>query len=191
MGSAPNDSSHVDILLTEIENGYIAQVITKKGKALLPKALVKSEEALPSPPELQTVPVKEITLAVRELFNDPYWEQLADRCLHCNVCAYVCPTCYCFDMRDYSNKENLERVRSWDSCQSIGFSRIAGGYNPRTTKGARLRQRFAHKLLYFPEEFQQDIACVGCGRCIKSCPVNIDIRETMSDLKRLEVKGGS
>ena len=190
VGSAPNDSSHVDILLTEIENGYIVQVITEKGKALLPKTLVESEQALPPPPELQPVPTKEVTRAVREFFNNPYWERLADRCLHCNICAYVCPTCYCFDMRDYSNKGKLERVRSWDSCQSAGFTRIAGGYDPRTAKGARLRQRFAHKLLYFPEEFQ-DIACVGCGRCVKSCPVNIDIREVMSDLEQLEAKSGS
>jgi len=190
VGSAPNDSSHVDILLTEIEDGFIVQVITDKGKALLPQAFVESEEALPPPPKLQAVPTKEVTQAVREFFNNPYWGRLADRCLHCNICAYVCPTCYCFDVRDYSNKGDLERVRSWDSCQSAGFTRIAGGYDPRATKGARLRQRFSHKLLYFPEEFH-DIACVGCGRCVKSCPVNIDIREVMSDLEQLEAKSGS
>lgn len=190
VGSAPNDPNHVDILLTEIENGYIVQAITEKGKALLPEGLTESKEELPPPPELQDVPVKEVTRAVREFFDNPYWERLADRCLHCNICAYVCPICYCFDVRDYSNKGNLERVRSWDSCQSAGFTRIAGGYDPRPTKEARLRQRFAHKLLYFPEEFQ-DIACVGCGRCVKSCPVNIDIREVMSDLQQLEAKSGS
>lgn len=190
VGSAPNDPNHVDILLTEVENGYIVQVVTEKGKALLPEGLTDSKEELPPPPELQDVPVKEVTRAVREFFDNPYWEQLADRCLHCNICAYVCPTCYCFDVRDYSNKGNLERVRSWDSCQSTGFTRIAGGYDPRAAKGARLRQRFSHKLLYFPEEFQ-DIACVGCGRCVKSCPVNIDIREVMSDLQQLEAKSGS
>jgi len=190
VGSAPNDPSHVDILLTEVENGYIVQVVTEKGKALLPEGLTDSKEELPAPPELQDVPVKEVTRAVREFFDNPYWEQLADRCLHCNICAYVCPTCYCFDVRDYPNKGNPERVRSWDSCQSTGFTRIAGGYDPRAAKGARLRQRFSHKLLYFPEEFQ-DIACVGCGRCVKSCPVNIDIREVMSDLQQLEAKSGS
>lgn len=190
LGSAPNDSSHVDILLTEIEDGYIVQVITDKGTALVPQGLVESEEALPPPPELQAVPTKQVTQAVREFFNNPYWERLADRCLHCNICAYVCPTCYCFDVRDYSNKGSLERVRSWDSCQSAGFTRIAGGYERRATKGARLRQRFSHKLLYFPEEFH-DIACVGCGRCVKFCPVNIDIREVMSDLEQLEAKSGS
>jgi sulfhydrogenase subunit beta (sulfur reductase) len=111
--------------------------------------------------------------------------------LHCNICAYVCPTCYCFDVRDYPDKGKVERVRSWESCQSPGFSLTAGGYDPRTTKGERLRQRFSHKFLYFPERFQ-DAACIGCGRCVKACPVNIDIREVISDLQQLtEVKSGS
>ena len=190
MGSAPDDPSNVDILLTEVEDGYIVQAVTDKGKALLPQGLTESKAALPAPPEPQAVPTEGIVQVVRELFDEPYWERLADRCLHCNVCAYVCPTCYCFDVRDYSDKGKIERVRSWESCQSPGFTRIAGGYEPRPTKGARLRQRFYHKLLYFPEQFQ-DIACVGCGRCVKACPVNIDIREVINDLQQLGAKSGS
>ena len=190
VGSAPDDPSHVDILLSEIEDGYIAQVITEKGRTLLSESFAEYEGTLPKPPEPGAVPLKEVVPAVKRLFDNPYWERLADRCLHCNVCAYVCPTCYCFDVRDYSDKGNVERVRGWDSCQSQGFSRTAGGYNPRVTKGARLRERFYHKLLYFPERFQ-DVACVGCGRCIKACPVNIDIREVISALQQLEAKSGS
>ena len=75
-------------------------------------------------------------------------------------------------------------MRSWESCQSPGFTRIAGGHDPRPTKGARLRQRFYHKLLYFPENFGS-ISCVGCGRCVRACPVNIDIREIITDIQKL------
>ncbi len=190
VGSAPNDASHLDILLTEIEGGYLIQAVTEKGKKLLPRGLAESKAALPTPPEPRVVPVKEVTHTIREVFNNPYWERLADRCLHCNVCSYVCPVCYCFNVRDYTNKEWVERVRSWESCQSPGFTRIAGGYDHRPTKGARLRQRFFHKLLYFPEQFQ-DVACTGCGRCVLACPVNIDIREVISNLQQLEAKSGS
>jgi ferredoxin len=191
MGSAPDDSSNVDILLTEVKNGYIVQVVTEKGKALVPKELAEYKGALPPPPKPQHISTTGLSSAIRELFNDSYWGRLADRCLHCSICAHVCPTCYCFDVRDYPDKGNVERVRSWESCQSPGFSLTAGGYDPRTTKGEKLRQRFAHKFLYFPERFQ-DLACVGCGRCVKACPVNIDIREIISDIQQLmEVKSGS
>ncbi len=27
-----------------------------------------------------------------------------------------------------------------------------------------------------------DIGCVGCGRCIVSCPVNIDVRDVVRDM---------
>ncbi|MGQ9546471.1 MAG: 4Fe-4S dicluster domain-containing protein [Dehalococcoidia bacterium] len=191
MGSAPDDARHVDILLTEVKDGYIVKAVTDKGKALLPEGWAKYKGQTPAPPQLGTIPAEQIVSIVSELFNDPYWERLADRCLHCNICAYVCPTCYCFDVRDYSDKGKVERVRSWESCQSPGFSAMAGGYDPRTTKGERLRQRFYHKLLYFPERFGE-LACVGCGRCGKACPVNIDIREVISDLQQLaEAKSGT
>jgi len=79
-------------------------------------------------------------------------------------------------------------VRSWESCQSAGFTKIAGGHDPRANKGSRMRQRFAHKLLYFPEQFGVS-HCIGCGRCVKSCPVNIDIREIIQDVQKLGAKG--
>ncbi|MFC2018026.1 4Fe-4S dicluster domain-containing protein [Chloroflexota bacterium] len=185
MGSGPDDASDVDIMLTEVDNGYIVQVLTEKGKALLPENLLStSNAASPAPPSTAPVPSEGITGKMRQAFESPYWDRLADRCVHCNVCSYVCPTCYCFDVRDYESKGKIERVRSWESCQSSGFTKIAGGHDPRTTKGARLRQRFSHKLLYFPEEFGAS-HCVGCGRCVRSCPVNIDIREIIKDVQEL------
>ncbi len=191
LGSAPNDSSYLDILLTEIEGGYVVKAVTEKGKALLPTDLIEESDVLPPPPPpVAPVPTEGIAETMQRVFNDPYWSRLADRCLHCNLCAYVCPTCYCFDIRDYAEGGRIERVRTWESCQSPGFTRIAGGYDPRSTKGAKLRQRFYHKLLYFPEHFGE-IGCVGCGRCVKSCPVNIDIREIITEVQKLVVQSGS
>ncbi|MFC1926931.1 4Fe-4S dicluster domain-containing protein [Chloroflexota bacterium] len=190
MGTAPNDPSDVDILLTEVGDSYAVQTVTEKGKQLLEGIELKEQDlTLPPPPSPTSVPAEGISEAVRKAFDEPYWSRLADRCIHCNVCAYVCPTCYCFDIRDYPEGEKIERLRTWESCQSKGFTRIAGGHDPRADKGIRLRQRFAHKLLYFPQEFGP-LACVGCGRCVTSCPVNIDIREIINDVQKLGAKVG-
>ena len=185
VGTAPDDSSHMDIMLTEVAEGYGVEVVTERGRALLGRASFTRNNVAPPPtPALGLVPTDGLVEAIRSSFDSPYWERLADRCLHCNLCAYVCPTCYCFDIRDYPARGGAERVRAWESCQSAGFTRIAGGHDPRASKGARLRQRFAHKLLYFPERYGA-LACTGCGRCIRACPVNIDIREVILDLQSL------
>ncbi len=185
MGSGPADTAGLDIMLTEVEGGYVVDVITEKGQRLLSESLLaETDQPRPQPAEPAAVHSEEITESLRARFDDPYWGRLADRCIHCNICSYVCPTCYCFDIRDYASKDGVERVRSWESCQSPGFTKIAGGHDPRPNKGSRMRQRFAHKLLYFPEEFGA-LHCVGCGRCVRSCPVNIDIREIIEDVQKL------
>ncbi|MBI4302520.1 MAG: 4Fe-4S dicluster domain-containing protein [Chloroflexi bacterium] len=191
VGGAPNDASDVDVLLTEVEEGYLVNIVTEKGQAAVAQAkLIEKDVTPPSPPNLKPVSTEGIVEATLRAYNDDYWERLADRCTHCNVCAFVCPACYCFDVRDHINQGKTERLRCWDSCQAPGFTRVAGGYTPRPTKGARLRQRFGHKLLYYPQQYG-DLLCVGCGRCIASCPVNIDIREVMEDLQKLGVKSVS
>lgn len=190
LGGAPNDPSYVDILLTKVERGYIVQIVTQKGSELLPKELLQESEVTPPPPPPPSaIPVEGIEGKMQQFFDNPYWDRLADRCLHCNLCAYVCPVCHCFDVRDYPDGNGkIERVRSWESCQSPGFTRQAGGIEPRTTKGARLKQRFYHKLLYSSEKLGM-IGCVGCGRCVKACPVNIDIREVIGDIQKIGVQG--
>ncbi len=190
VGSAPNDSSSVDIMLTEVDDGYAVEAVTEKGERLLQGVELKESDVTLSAPSCDTsVPAEGIVETVKKVFDSPYWSRLADRCIHCNVCAYVCPTCYCFDIRDRTDKGKIERIRTWESCQSKGFTRIAGGHDPRADKGSRLRQRFCHKLLYFPQQFGP-LSCVGCGRCVVSCPVNIDIREIISDLQELGAKVG-
>ncbi|MFC1899633.1 4Fe-4S dicluster domain-containing protein [Chloroflexota bacterium] len=184
IGSGPDTSEDLDILLTPVDDVYIVEAITEKGEALLATAVLdESDITPPPPPSLVILPVEGVSVAIREAFEDPYWDRLADRCLHCNTCSYVCPTCYCFDIRDSWSKGTIERLRTWESCQSPGFRRIAGGHDPRLAKGSKLRQRFAHKLLYFPEQFGA-FGCVGCGRCLNACPVNIDIREVINDVNK-------
>ncbi|MFH1484359.1 MAG: 4Fe-4S dicluster domain-containing protein [Chloroflexota bacterium] len=188
-GSGPQDVSHLDVLLIPTPQGYILQVRTARGAALFTGFNMEELEIdNPPPPATTPVPVAGITDVAKRIFNDGYWERLADRCIHCNLCAYVCPCCYCFDIRDYPLKGMVERVRSWESCQASGFARLAGGYDPRPSTGARLRQRFYHKFLYYPTQFKGQVKCTGCGRCVRACPVNIDIREIVSDMQKIEAK---
>lgn len=185
MGSGPADKKALDILLVPVEGGFSVEVVTDRGKRLIDKAITQDKQVgLPEPPEVRPVPSDGIAEAMRRAFNSVYWDRVADRCIHCNICSFVCPCCYCFDIRDYRDKDGIKRVRTWESCESALFTRAAGGHNPRPSKGARMRQRFAHKLLYFPDIFGE-LKCTGCGRCVRDCPVNIDIREIISDVRQL------
>lgn len=108
-------------------------------------------------------------------FKSAVWEKLSAGCLSCCSCTYVCPTCHCYDIRDYAVSDTkTERFRCWDSCMNREFTKMAGG-NPRKTKLERFRQRYMHKLVYFPENNDGAFACVGCGRCLSKCPINLNI----------------
>lgn len=189
VGGAPDDSTHLDVLLREADGGYAVEAVTDMGAALLEGlALEEREEALsqkswgePGGGVPVTPPQK-----WRPLFEDQMWMRHGERCLSCRICTYVCPTCRCFDVTDRVVDERagvtrIERIRAWDACTSTNYRRVAGGHNPRPTKPERLRNRFYCKFCYYPEDFGP-LGCVGCGRCVVSCPVDIDITEVMRDV---------
>lgn len=109
-----------------------------------------------------------------KVFNSKAWDQLSSTCLGCCACTYVCPTCHCYDVRDFEVDNKVERFRCWDSCMNKDFTKMAA-VNPRPTQKERTRQRYMHKLVYFPENNEGTIACVGCGRCLQKCPVSLNI----------------
>ncbi|MDP2872326.1 MAG: 4Fe-4S dicluster domain-containing protein [Bacillota bacterium] len=117
------------------------------------------------------------------LFSSDIWTELSPRCLSCGTCTYVCPTCYCFAINDEPRGGDGRRIRTWDSCQFKEFLSMAGGHNPRPSKVERVRQRFMHKLNYHPERYGKFL-CVGCGRCIVSCPVGLHVAEVGEALSR-------
>jgi sulfhydrogenase subunit beta (sulfur reductase) len=122
-----------------------------------------------------------------EHFGDAYWQRISERCLSCRACAYVCPTCRCFAVRDEMlGPGEFERIRCWDSCAGENYRRVAGGHRPRPEKGERLRNRFYCKFFYYPQQVGLDgtSACTGCGRCIDVCPAGVDITEVLQDLGR-------
>jgi len=108
-------------------------------------------------------------------YKSPVWDEIGQRCFGCGACNLVCPTCYCFDVRDEISLDGKtgERYRVWDSCQLDEFARIGSGENFRKTHAQRLRHRFMRKGKYIAEAFPGHTGCVGCGRCARNCLVDI------------------
>ncbi len=112
--------------------------------------------------------------AAKNNFDSPLWEQLYKGCLACGTCTFVCPTCQCYDIKDYTTGSGVQRYRCWDSCMYSDFTMMAHGNN-RTSQLQRFRQRFMHKLAYFPANNGGMFSCVGCGRCVDKCPSHLNI----------------
>ncbi|OQY01475.1 MAG: 4Fe-4S ferredoxin [Desulfobacteraceae bacterium 4572_130] len=189
--TGPFAEQGLDVLLIDCSKEYLAKVLTDKGQAFLDvagfnqetdnkKAIEiinnmkkKAENAISSQISTQNLKDKN-TL---DLYEAPFWDDIAFSCINCGTCSFVCPTCWCFDIQDETKGNLSYRIRNWDTCMSPLFTLHASGHNPRGEKTMRVRQRFMHKLKYFLDKYDNGIMCVGCGRCVKLCPVNIDIRK--------------
>ncbi len=124
---------------------------------------------------------------LNELFNLPVWNDLSEACLGCGACTFVCPTCQCFDIRDFKGQNGITRFRCWDSCMYSDFTQMAAA-NSRTTQMQRYRQRFMHKLVYYPSQYGGTYSCVGCGRCVKKCPQHLNIIKVIKKISEGEDK---
>jgi len=191
IGGGPTDATHLDVLVRPgTEGGFFLQPVTPKGVAVLEGLEVAEPRGEPRPVEEYNPPVPVAASEKwRALFEEHrFWMRHGERCLSCRICTYVCPACRCFDLTDRvvdvrSGVTRIERLRAWDACTSPNYRRVAGGHNPRPTNWERLRNRFMCKFCYYPDDFGPR-GCVGCGRCIVSCPVDIDITEVMQDVAR-------
>ncbi|MGN0446253.1 MAG: 4Fe-4S dicluster domain-containing protein [Acutalibacteraceae bacterium] len=168
--------------------------LTEKGEAFLEKIDELTSEADPAPAEtekekirtiLDQLPLKDVKVPEKMrsdslgVFSDPKWAELSEACMGCGTCTFVCPTCQCFDIRDFNTGHGVERYRCWDSCMYSEFTQEAAG-NPRTTQLQRFRQRFMHKLSYYPDKYDGVYSCVGCGRCLKKCPQSLNLVKVMN-----------
>ena len=121
----------------------------------------------------------------KALFGSPKWKQLSEACLGCGTCTFVCPTCQCYDIQEFDNGKTVRRFRCWDSCMYSDFTKMSAG-QPRPTQLERFRQRFMHKLVYFPDNNDGIFGCVGCGRCLAKCPIHMNIVKVIKELGEAE-----
>lgn len=191
-GSHPADPEGSDLLFTAVDGGYVFEAVSDKGRALLDasgfadagdrqadveKAHAQAADTLCPPSELTDIPAK-----VAARFTDTeFWIKHTAKCLSCGACTYLCPTCQCFTITDEGSPLEGRRVRSWDSCMSPQFTLETSGHNPRAEKFKRMRNRISHKFSYYPQSYDGVYSCVGCGRCVVSCPVSLDIRQVVAD----------
>jgi ferredoxin len=195
VGGSPFNTADSDVLLVEMGEDYCVYVLTEKGISLC-KELPDAEDT-----QLQAVkkltkkvvgrmpvllPKQELHNALMASFETEFWKDVSQSCLGCGVCTFLCPSCFCFDIVDETVRK--ERVRNWDTCMFRTYSLEASGHNPRPTKVERTRQRIMHKFAYWVDLIDE-IGCTGCGRCVKYCPVNIDIREIAEKALHREFEG--
>jgi len=113
------------------------------------------------------------------------WEEIGRRCLECGGCTYVCPACTCFTVSDReTGPGEIERVRLWDSCALSGFTRMAGGFNPRRAVHDRRNRRFFRKLVHYFIQRELSMACVGCGRCVAVCHGDVGMPSVVEMIRR-------
>ncbi len=185
-----------DIACWKTDDAIYFEAKTEKGQALMEKLADITEESDNASVDEQKAKTAEIMKKLplnglttdkfgagktEEYFNDPAWAELSQSCLGCGTCTFVCPTCQCYDIRDYNTGKGVIRYRCWDSCMYSDFTRMAHG-NSRNSQLERFRQRFMHKLVYYPENNDGLFSCVGCGRCLAKCPISMNIVKVMKTL---------
>jgi ferredoxin len=198
IGGSPFSKEGLDLLFIDRDDSFTVEVITETGKAITGKTSSLLSPATPEDSGQIEQLAQEATEKINRhvdltglpeklasLFEHPVWKEFALKCIGCGICTYSCPTCYCFDMQDETTLKQGRRVRTWDSCMFAEYTLHASGHNPRATRTERFRNRIYHKFKFNLDNFNA-YSCVGCGRCISLCPVNIDLIDYLSRVKETE-----
>jgi len=185
-----SEDSGADIVLTELEDGFLIRACTSKGEGIISGlSLQDSSEAQISEAlsishqaskQERQLPSFDIESRLMEQLDNDVWQTIAKQCLSCGNCTSVCPTCFCHSENDLAELDGSTSIhqREWDSCFSQGHSYIHG-ITLRNDTSQRYRQWLTHKFSSWVEQYGRS-GCVGCGRCITWCPVGIDVIESLA-----------
>lgn len=198
VGLDPESPKGSDLFLVEVsEDAYLASSVTEKGLKFLEEfeSFFEESEFQPGRGEVllrplakpqKSIDINRVKEWLDNHFQSDLWPQLLNKCLGCGICAFLCPTCHCFDIIDEGRYGEGERRKNWDACSFEIFTLHASGHNPREIQYKRYRQRIMHKFKYYPDKFGE-VLCTGCGRCIRACPVNLDIAEVLNEIEKASV----
>jgi len=191
-----------DINLSPVDDKYIITIGSKKGEELAEKLkeVCTLSSVTDNDKEIREANRAEVLKKVRDINADftpdrnydvitenkeaATWKELCNECVQCGACTNICPTCYCLILNDESTNEEFKKVRSWDSCQLVGYAEVAGGGTPREHKWETFRNRYQCKHNFMKFNFDK-LGCTGCGRCISACPAEIDLREVIQSLQEV------
>ncbi len=182
----------MDLNFTDIGDRYYAEAYTSKGEGILsvPQFQTATAEDAQAVENVRRKALSRLPSKANHAeacltydWSHPIFDELAEKCLGCGICAFNCPTCHCFDIQECAKGSKGSRFRCWDTCQFDKFTLMGHGHNPRPSRKERTRQRVFHKFKYSQERYGM-LGCVGCGRCISMCPVNIDIQKVVSELEK-------
>lgn len=193
VGSSPFGEEGLDMLFYDLGKEFYVKVLTDKGKRLLDDNFTPAEEFhRKTAGEIKARAEAKASYPLNlerwqkysplEIFNLPYWSEVYLTCIECGACTFACPTSSNFRIVDVETGSEGERYRVWDAPTFERFAETSSGYNPRLTLKERFRDWVLEKFLFFPLE-HQDINCTGCGRCIEVCPVKIDFRKVVGNVR--------
>lgn len=197
--SGPFSKTSHDLQLVDLGESYLAEIGTGKGKAAMlagPRLFVAAtDDDLDRRQQLEAEAMKHFgqqtchfASAMRRVstgrVSDALWDQMSDWCLECGGCTFICPTCYCFNVRDRGSDGAWTRCRTWDSCQYAAFTLEASGHNPRSQRRERMKRRFFHKVS--AQYYVRDgiAGCVGCGRCVRVCLGETDMPAVVGAIRK-------
>ena len=196
--TGPAAREHFDLQLMDLGDEFMAVAGTPAGEALFASPIFR--KGTPAHADRRRAILGEVrksfkthtswfAAAVRYVsqggIRDETWEEIGRRCLECGGCTYVCPACTCFTVSDRQpGPAEIERVRLWDSCALGGFTRMAGGFNPRRAVHDRRNRRFFRKLAHHFIQRELSMACVGCGRCVSVCHGDVGMPTVVEMIRR-------